>query len=189
MPVCLKALKWILAALLLTSIARADAYRSVINRVWLERYEDQYVLNTDMVFHLSPIALDALHKGIPLNWTLQVKLQRPNVWFGVWPKTVREVDLQFEIRNHPLMNLYSIQRSLGAGKEVFSSLTAALAALGKVRGVELISRAEFVERQPYQVQVKLDFEHETLPVPLRPMSYFNSDWQLSSLGTKWPLSD
>ncbi len=190
MPVCLKKPKWILGGLLfLTPIARADDYQSVINSVSFELHEGRYFLNADIKFHLSPIALEALHKGIPLNWMLQVKFQQRDGFWGLWPKTIQHRKLQFEIRNHPLMNMYSVQKSFAPGKDVFSSFTAALAAVAKIRDVELISSAELIPNQAYQVAVKLHFEHEALPVPLRPMSYFNRDWQLSSVWSRWPLSD
>ncbi|MCK5122068.1 MAG: DUF4390 domain-containing protein, partial [Methylococcales bacterium] len=41
----------------------------------------------------------------------------------------------------------------------------------------------------YYVAIKVEFSREALPVPLRPLSYFDSQWALSSDWALWPLQN
>ena len=70
---------------------------------------------------------------------------------------------------------------------MFSTLAGALDFMSKVRRLSLIDKKRIELDQDYSIAVKVMFEHEALPVPIRPFSYFDSQWMLSSRWILWPL--
>jgi hypothetical protein len=70
---------------------------------------------------------------------------------------------------------------------MFTTLTAALASISKIRNLSVIEKSLIRADKNYQIAIKVLFDREALPVPLRPMSYFNSEWALSSPWSLWQL--
>src|SRR3569623_144268 len=64
---------------------------------------------------------------------------------------------------------------------------AALAALGDVDLVPLRDAGLIDDRQRYIVALHVILDLDALPVPMRVMGYFSSDWRLSSEWYTWPL--
>jgi len=143
-------------------------------------------LNTDINYHLSPTAKHALQNSISLAWTLYVKIIRRRPW--IWDETIADLSFRYKIRYHALLNKYLVQQENGAAYYSFSTLTAALYKLGTVRGLKIIEQGRLTPRPAeYRVAIKIDFNKETLPLPLRPFSYFDSEWYLSSNWLTWPV--
>jgi hypothetical protein len=143
-----------------------------------------YQLNTNIIYHLSPTAKKALQKGIPLTWFVRIKVIQPGL---IWDNVIKEISIRYQIRNHALLNLYSVETSSNDKKHMFSSLTVALDFISKIRNLILIDKQLLTSDINYNVSIKTQFSRESLPTPLRPMSYFDSQWALSSPWTLWPL--
>lgn len=141
-----------------------------------------YVLQVDADFQLSPVAVKALQSGIPLCWQLTAKIQRPRKW--LWDETMVEKQIDFCIRYQALLNMYQINNPPGAN---FTTLPKALRKLGMIRNIRLLKRPPQEERKAYVAAVKISFDHESLPLPLRPESYFDADWHLSGEWYRWPV--
>ena len=165
---------------------RAGDYSAVVRNASIDLVEDQYELNAELAYQLSPIAKEALSKGIALTWRVLVKVQEQGI---LWDFTLYEKELVFKIQNHALLNLYSIQRSEDGTMDMYSSLTSALYSISKIRNLKLFDKAVLENKQNVYLAVKVLFDREALAVPLRPMSYFDSQWDLSSQWTLWQLQN
>ncbi|NOQ77413.1 MAG: DUF4390 domain-containing protein [Methylococcaceae bacterium] len=175
---------FLLFCCLLSKAVGASEFSTEITNINIEQVADSYELNMDIDFNLSPIAKEALQKGIALAWAVKIKVQQDGV---LWDSTLQEVELNYQIQNHALLNLYSV-RDLNAGnKNMFSTLAGALDFISKVRSLLLIDKKLIEFDHRYHIAVKVMFEHESLPVPIRPFSYFDPQWGLSSRWTLWPL--
>ncbi len=164
----------------------AENFYASINNVTIYLQDQHYQLNADINYNLSPTAKEALQKGIPLSWLIQIKIQHPG---DFWHTTLKELSISYQIQNHALLNLYSVKKSDDPSKHMFSSLTAALNFMSKLRSVNLIDKQLLKKDTKYHAAIKTLFIREALPTPLRPMSYFNSQWALSSPWSLWQLQN
>lgn len=164
----------------------AGDYAAIVKNIKVELVADQYELNADIDYQLSPVVKEALQKGIALTWTVLIKVEQQGI---VWNSSVQSLEVEYQIQNHALLNLYSIKRLNTGERSVFSSLAGALNFISKMRGIVIVDKQLIQPDKQYHVAVKVEFKHEALPVPLRPFSYFDSQWALSSHWTLWPLQN
>jgi hypothetical protein len=162
----------------------AEDFSALISNVKVKQKEDKYILNANIDYRLSPIAKEALQKGIALTWTVIIKVQQEG---RLWDPTIKEIELSYRIRNHALLNLYSVKKA--AETHMFSTLTAAMNSISKIRKIFVIDKQLLQYDENYHLSMKVKFNREALPVPLRPMSYFGSQWALSSEWSIWQLQN
>lgn len=162
----------------------ASEYATQVHNVKVELVADSYELNADLNFQLSPVAKEALHRGIALTWTLLVKIEEKG---EVWNHTVQSLGMDYQIQNHALLNLYSLKRLSTGERSVFSTLAGALNSLSKIRRMPVLDKLLVRLDKQYSIAVKVKFKRESLPIPLRPFSYFDAQWALSSQWTLWPF--
>ena len=164
----------------------AEEFKAGVYGVEIINENGNYMINADIVYRLSPIAKEALQKGISLTWVVIIKVQREGF---LWDTTLQELEMAYQIESHALLNLYSV-KTMGDGiSNMFSTLTAALDSISKIRNLPVIEKKLILPGESYQIAIKVLFNREALPVPLRPMSYFNSEWALSSHWSLWQLQN
>ena len=163
----------------------ADEFAAEVKQAKITLQSNSYVLSADIVYQLSEKAKEALQNGVPLFWNIQVKmLQHRNV---LWDKTLVDTAIRYRIQYHALLNMYRV-RNEGNGKVYnFSTLSAALDLMSAVRNFRVIEKAELAPEKQYLCAVKVNFDREALPLPLRPIAYIDPQWYLSSDWTLWPL--
>jgi len=187
---CLKVYKKPLVLILLiistSESPGSDEFSAQIKHVEIEYAHNIISLNADIEYRLSPTAKEALLKGIPLEWQLSIEVRQAGFF---WDKTVTEIETSYQIQSHALMNLFSVKEIDNGSKNIFSSLTAALDSISKIRKLSVINKQSMLPEKNYQLAIKVLFIREALPVPLRPMSYFNNQWALSSPWSLWQLQN
>lgn len=161
----------------------ASDFSTEVKSTRLEQVNGGCKLNVEFKYNLSPTAKDALHKGISLTWRVLIKVKQQGL---IWDKTVDSIEIEYRIQNHALLNLYSIKQMDSGERSVFSSLAAALDSISNIRDIPI--QLDQLNKSNY-IAVKVDFKREALPVPLRPFSYFDSQWALSSQWTVWPFQN
>ncbi len=171
---------------LLSGSLWAEGFSASVQNVDIDLTGSRYVLSADIAYSLSPMAKEALQKGIPLTWELVVKVKQ--VGF-LWDMTLKKISLKYQLKNHALLNLYSVKNLNTESTEMFSSLTGALNTMSRIRHLELIDKMAVQSLSDCYIAIKVAFSREALPTPLRPLSYFDSQWALSSDWTLWPLQN
>jgi len=169
-----------------SNLVSAEGYETIIRKANVELVDNYYEMNAEFDYNLSRTAKEALSKGIVLTWRVLIKVKREGVF---WDSTIYDQELVFKIQNHALLNLYSLQKNSGKTKEMYSSLTSVLSSISKIRDLKLIKKTDIEANQQYYLAVKVFFDREALSVPLRPLSYFDSQWALSSQWMVWPLQN
>lgn len=166
----------------------SEDFSAIVENVNVETEADNssYTLNADINYQLSPTARRALQKGIPLTWVVIIKVKKQGFF---WDTTVQQLELVYQIQNHALLNLYSVKKMDNGATEVFTTLRAAFNFMSKIRQLALIKKQSLAQHGNYFIAIKALFNREALPVPLRPMSYFNSQWALSSQWSRWQLQN
>ncbi len=163
---------------------QAGEFSAQIKEASLEPLANWYVLNAEVIYVLSPEAKQAIQSSIPLFWHLKVQLKQQRYFKD---KTVIRVDYRYRIRYHALLNTYSVKNETTRTVKKFSSLAEALDSLSRVRELKVIAVSALNPNKNYTVEMRLEFDKEDLPPPLRPVAYISSQWDLSSAWYSWPL--
>ena len=163
----------------------ADDFASKVTQAGISLQGDSYVLSADMDFQLSDQAKDALQNGVPLFWSIQIRLlQQRNV---LWNKTLLETAIRYRLQYHALLNMYRVRNEGNGEIYNFSTLSAALNLMSAIHDFPMLKKAELAPEKHYLCAVKINFDRDVLPLPLRPIAYIDPQWYLSSDWTLWPL--
>ncbi len=165
-------------------VTAAGKFSAQIQAARLEPQDGWYVLSADMEHVLSPAAKEAIQSSIPLEWCLKVRLYQVGYFHN---KTVAKMNYRYRIHYHALLNSYSVTNTTTQVQKKYASLTEALDALSRIRDLKVTPLSTLHKNQAYEAKIKLQFDTEQLPPPLRPLAYFHSDWNLSSTWYLWSL--
>jgi Domain of unknown function (DUF4390) len=146
---------------------------------------EDYVLTANIDYQLSKKAIEALNNGVSLFWTYEFKVQEHHDY--LWDNTLVEKSFRYRIQYHALLKMYRVINESNGAVDNFSTLQAALDLLSTVRDYRLVEKAKISDQESYIAGMKITFERDALPLPLRPVSYVNSQWYLSSDWYIWPL--
>jgi hypothetical protein len=192
----LRALGWLAAVRLLAGplllgpllgllvAAPAAAQGIEIQRAALALAEEGYVLQADFEIALTSTLEDALNKGVPLYFALEVELIRPRwYWFNEKVSSVRQ---QYRLSYNALARQYRV----GVGKlyQNFSSLPEALAFLSRVRVRDVVEPNALAKGSTYIAAVRMRLDVSQLPRPFQITAVGSRDWSLSSDWHRWTIS-
>jgi len=171
--------------ILLCWMGTASAATFIVKDVAISLQEEAYHLNARIDYRLTPEVQEALSNGVPL--TLRVELVVGKLWRGFWEPNTLARTLRFQIRYHALTELYRVVDMQTGEDQSFVTQEAALYALGEIGDLLLVSRAELLPGEAYQLRLRADLEIESLPLPLQPLAYLGRGWRLTTGWTQWPL--
>lgn len=146
---------------------------------------EDYVLSAQIDYQLSEKAIEALSNGVSLFWTYHFKIQEHRDF--LWDNTLVEKNFRYRIQYHALLKMYRIINESNDLVQNFSTLHAALDALSTLQDYKLIEKSKITDQKKYTAGIKITFERDALPLPLRPIAYTNPQWYLSSDWYVWPL--
>jgi hypothetical protein len=168
----------------LTLTATADDFDVIEASTHLD--DGVYQLDAQIDYNFSDNALEALENGVPLTLEVHIQVRRADGW--IWETSLVDARLRYRILYKPLSGRYLVsQLPAGAGR-TYITREAALAALGEMRGLDLVSAKRLEPGEDYEVHIRASLDIEELPLPLRPMAYLRPSWKQSSDWTKWPLT-
>ena len=171
--------------LLFSSVGWSSDYGFGIKRASLEHQGHDYLLNADINYHFSPKAMEALTNGVPLTLALSVQINRHRKY--LWDRTLLNIDLLFRLRYHALADMFQIINESSGVQRSFVSLTAAIDALGTIRGMPVLPARRIKPQYTHTARIKAQLNIEALPLPLRPVAYMSPQWYLSSHWFIWSL--
>lgn len=145
------------------------------------------VMDADIGYGFNEEVLEALDNGVPLTLEVYIRLRGADDW--AWNPSLVDQRLRYVIRYKPLSERYLVSPLPDDGNgSSYVTRDAAIAALGKIDGLQLVPKGQLQEADgPFDLWVKVFLDIEALPLPLRPIAYLFSAWQLSSGWTQWPL--
>lgn len=162
----------------------ADTFSASVANVRLELAGDVYLLSADIDYRLSDAVKEALNNGVPLFWTIEIKMHRPR--HILWDKTLFETRLRYRLQYHALLNVYRVVTEDTGRAYNFSTLSTALEFMSNIHGIRILTENELAQEKLLLIELKAEFERNALPLPLRPFVYFKRDWNLSSDWTQTP---
>lgn len=163
----------------------AGEFGAEVKNAEITLQSDSYVLSADIVYQLSEKAKDALQNGVPLFWDIHVTILQHRDF--LWNKTLADLVKRYRIQYHALLNMYRVRNEGNGEVYNFSTLSAALDSMSTIRDFRVLEKAGLAPEKKYLFAVKVSFDREALPLPLRPIAYVDPQWYLSSEWTLWPL--
>ena len=144
-----------------------------------------YFLDARIEYRLSSDARRALQSGVPLTIRIEVELLKPRrLWFDSEEAALQQ---RYQLEYHALSERFTVQ-NLNSGDQLsFSSLSAALDSLGRIRHLPLIDAALLYANQDYYLRMRSVLDVEKLTGPLRLIAFWRRDWSLGSDWYKWQL--
>lgn len=184
-PRCRPAILALLFVWALTITPQAAAEFSV-EEVRTKNNGGSLIMDARIDYGFSEDAMEALDNGVPLTLEVHIQLRNSNAW--VWDESLVDQRLRYTIRYKPLSERYMVTQLPGDEGRSYVTRDAAIAALGEIEGLQLVSVERLQEEDgPYEIQIKASLDIEELPLPLKPIAYLYPSWKLSSGWTKWPL--
>ena len=143
------------------------------------------VMNAQIDYAFSEVAIEALDNGVPLTLEVHIQLRPADAW--IWDPSLTDQRLRYVIRYKPLSERYLVSRLPEDGGRSYVTRDAAIAALGDLRDLQLIGIDRLEDDTDYEIHLRASLDIEELPLPLKPMAYLPPSWKLSTGWTKWPL--
>ena len=164
-------------SLLLSNMSHADPFQTVIKQAKVIHQDHFYVLQAELDFPLSPASREALLKGITLSWNIPIRIVQQRRW--LWDKEIFATERHYQIRYYALLNIFRVKTEHNQQVSNFASLSTALNSMAQLT-VSLLADSELALTDSYQAEFKIIFDRDILPIPLRPLTYFDHEWYLSS---------
>lgn len=163
----------------------AYAASIVIESAATEAHDEVYYLNARISYTFDGELLDAVQKGLPLIVVLEIDIRRHRDY--MWDETVTHLEQRYELQYHALTQQYLL-RNLNSGSQLaLPSLEALESVLGAVVDLPILDSNLLDPQERYTGRLLARVDTDALPVPLRLLSYFSSDWRVSSEWFTWSL--
>jgi hypothetical protein len=182
----LKSVKWgvLLGVLLcLSCSARGEQNNIRFLEKNVRSNEQGLFLDAVVALRLSAEAEKALKSGVPLVWAMTVRVWRQREI--LWDKKIAEVISRYQISYHALMDVYRIKNEQSGTEKKFTSLQVALNEMGILNNIFITADRSIFSKKHYIFGVLFALDKERLPLPLRPVAYYDSEWMLTSQWYLW----
>jgi hypothetical protein len=181
-------LRWAFAMLALMGCTLvfhvASAAEAQIKRIEPLIGEGHLTMDLDVNLKLSSIVIDAAERGVPLYFTLDIKITSPRWWW--WDRQIVETSLTRRMSYNTLTQQWRV-----ATGDLFlpvGSLQEGIAVLEKVRGWPVAPLDRFEPNTQYDglVRIRLDTSHLARPLQLDARN--RGAWSLTSAWTPFDFS-
>lgn len=182
--------RWCRSALaivvLATGVAAAPVGADTITvRAAELRVEDEGVyLNAEFEFAINPTLEEALQKGVPLYFVLDLELSRPR-WYWLDEKTL-QYSIQYRVAYNALTQQYRV--SSGLLGQPLSGLDEVQRFLSRVTSRQVARRDQLVSGVQYDAAVRLRLDGNQLPKPLQVSALTSREWTLQSDWHRWSFT-
>jgi hypothetical protein len=83
------------------------------------------------------------------------------------------------------MDVYRVTNEQNGTEKKFTSLQVALNEMGVLNNIFIMADRPVVNKKQYIIGVLFALDKERLPLPLRPVAYYDSEWMLTSQWNLW----
>jgi hypothetical protein len=171
------------ALLALASIpAHADSVE--LNAAEVRVEDDQVLLNVDFALSINSTLEEALQRGIPLYFLLEVEVQRPR-WYWFDEKVLTHTT-QYRVSYLPLTRQYRV--ASGLLSQTVESVSEVERLIGRVTARAIANASELEKGARYDVVVRLRLDQNQLPKPFQINALASREWHLASESRRIPFT-
>jgi hypothetical protein len=149
----------------------------------LEQVEDNYRLSADFDVELTPTLEDALTRGVPLYFVLELDVWRQRDWW--FDKLVVSSKHTRKLSYNALTRQYRL--ASGGLYQNFFQLDEALRVLGRVRGSPAVERKLLRHNRSHQAEVRMSLDASQLPSLFQLDALASPDWNLKVVAYSWSI--
>ena len=177
---CLRAL--IISALFIAPAIHAETISATRSEAQIQAH-GQLTISTRFQTELPEQLQNALQQGVPLDFTLSYRLERPTLAsyrFKISQLINTANSVNYRLSFHPLTNRYRV--SVGTFTTEYNSLNTALKAVGAIANWHVLNEGALSDTPASEVkaQVKLNLTTTRLPKPFQINAINSRDWDLDS---------
>ena len=175
--------KFVFICFLLSGFYLPVAYASnewlqVKNMRW-EANSDKAQFLAELDFRLSATSREALRSGIVLYWDVKVSISIAH-FLAFFNRAIYSHSFRYSLRYNTLFNDYRVRNEQDMSFRRFSSLIDAVDYLAVIKYDFIALPAVASKEKCIVVELNVLFDRESLPIPLRPIAYFDEGWNLSA---------
>lgn len=138
--------------------------------------DEGFALDADFDLKVSQLLQDAVSRGIPLYFVLEVDISKPR-WYWRDEKLV-SAERTWRLTYTPLLEQYRLQSGLFT--QNFTRFEDVRRTLSRVRSFAVTGRDALRKGETYQAFVRFRLDATQLPKPLQVSAVGSKDWTLSS---------
>lgn len=143
--------------------------------------EDGYFLNAEFELTINPTLEEALHKGVPLYFVLELAVTRPRwYWFD---ETLLGWSTQYRVSYTPLTRQYRV--ASGLLSLTFESLEEVQRFLSRVTSRQIARRDQLPRGTRLEAAIRLRLDTNQLPKPFQVNALASREWTLQSDWYRW----
>ena len=170
------------ATLLPAGRARADTIP--VRSAELRVEEGEVLLNADFDLSLNPTLEEALNRGIPLYFVLEVEIARPR-WYWLDEK-VLAASTTWRVSYAPIAQHYRVSTGLIA--QPLATIDEVQRLIGRVTSRPIARASDLARGVRYDAAVRLRLDVAQLPKPFQVDALASRDWQLASDWRSFPFT-
>ena len=172
------------AVLLILACAAALADVIPLRSSELRVEEGDVLLSAQFDLSLTPALEEALHKGIPLYFTVDFELTRPR-WYWVDEK-IAQWSISYRVSYTELTRQYRV--ASGPLSQPFDSLDDVLRFVGRVSSRTVGQASALAKDARYEAALRMRLDVSQLPKPFQLNALASHEWQLASDWHRWSFA-
>lgn len=165
----------LMATVVLASARASDQAVASVDRIEPLVMSGQLMLDVDLQVQLNDRMKQALSRGVPLTFLLELEISAPRWWW--FDQTIVDTVLQRRLSYNTLTRVWRV--STGDFSVSASSYEDAIKALSRVRNWPVVLSDRFEPEQTYVGAIRLTLDSDQLARPLQ-MDSARDQWMLSS---------
>jgi len=174
------------AAACLAALAPGRTHADVIpvNAAEIRVEDGEVLLTAEFAFTFNATLEEALLRGVPLYFVLDVDIVRPR-WYWFDEKTGAS-PVQYRVSWQPLTRQYRV--ASGLLSQSFDTIAEVERRIGRVNSRSIARLAELERGTRYEAIVRLRLDVNQLPKPFQVNALASRDWQLASEPSRIPFN-
>jgi hypothetical protein len=143
--------------------------------------DETYALTAEFAIDLGPRLEEAVARGVPLFFNLEVVVERPRQFWAA-EHIATKLHSQ-KLSYSSLTRQYRL--SSGGLSQSFETLNDALRILGRAGSLPVADKALLKPGDTYQVAVRLSLDRNQLPKPFQVDAITDKDWRVEAKTLRW----
>ena len=151
----------------------------------LQLKDGVYHLNAHMELPVSDAVRRGLAEGVPLTLVLELDVERVR---QLLPNSrVADLTQRYHLQYNAVSARFVLRNDNSGQQESISTLDAALEHLSELRNVPVLDKALIASDRRYEASVRAKADYGTVPLSLRWLMFWVSDWHRESDWYTWTL--
>ena len=151
----------------------------------LQLKDGVYHLNAHLELPVSEAVRRGLAEGVPLTIALELDIERVR---QLLPNSrVAELTQRYHLQYNAVSARYVLRNDNSGQQESVSTLDAAIEQLSDLRNVPVLDKALIASDRRYEASVRAKTDYGTVPLSLRWLMFWVTDWHRESDWYTWTL--